>query len=67
MDVDHSVKFVVCLGDGGRVACKGVCKELEADLGACQFQIEGFLFELGGIDLILGVDWLRTLGDVVVN
>lgn len=40
---------------------------MEVDFGVCQFQIEGFLIELDGVDLILGVDWLRTLGVVVVN
>jgi hypothetical protein len=25
------------------------------------------LFELGGIDVVLGMDWLKTLGDMIVN
>ncbi|XP_073121973.1 uncharacterized protein [Henckelia pumila] len=65
--VDEEVRFGVCLGDGARVAGQGMCKDLEVDLGLCQIQIEGYLFELGGLDLILGVDWLRTLGDVMLN
>jgi len=28
---------------------------------------EFFLFELGGVDVILGVAWLETLGDVKAN
>ncbi|XP_073035244.1 uncharacterized protein [Primulina eburnea] len=64
---DESITFGVCLGDGCRVSCQGVCRELEVDLGQCRVKIEGYLFELGGIDLILGVDWLRTLGDVLLN
>ncbi|XP_075515463.1 uncharacterized protein LOC142550108 [Primulina tabacum] len=64
---DEGVKFSVCLGDGCRVACQGLCKGVEVDLGLCQIQIEGYLFDLGELDLILGVDWLRTLGDVMLN
>ncbi|XP_073017749.1 uncharacterized protein [Primulina eburnea] len=64
---DESIIFGVCLGDGCRVSCQGVCRELEVDFGQCIIKIEGYLFELGGIDLILGVDWLRTLGDVLLN
>ncbi|XP_073035559.1 uncharacterized protein [Primulina eburnea] len=65
--VDKNVFFGVCLGDGCRVSCQGVCRDLVADMGQCQIQIDGYLFELGGIDMILGVDWLRTLGDVLLN
>ncbi|XP_073035239.1 uncharacterized protein [Primulina eburnea] len=64
---DESVFFGVCLEDGCRVSCQVVCRELEVDMGQCRIQIEGYLFEFGGIDLILGVDWLRTLGDVLLN
>ncbi|XP_073121107.1 uncharacterized protein [Henckelia pumila] len=64
---DASVKFGVYLGDGCRVDCQGVCKNLLVDIGVCQATIQGYLFDLGGVDLILGVDWLRTLGEVRVD
>jgi hypothetical protein len=25
------------------------------------------LFELGGFDVVLGMEWLKTLGDMIVN
>lgn len=40
---------------------------LRVDLGQCQIHNEGYMFELGGIDLFVEVDWLRTLGDVLLN
>ncbi|KZV46800.1 peroxidase 64 [Dorcoceras hygrometricum] len=67
LHVDDTVKFGVCLGDGGKVSCQGICRGLIVDLRECEIQIDGYVFELGGVDLILGVDWLRRLGDVVVN
>ncbi|XP_073151826.1 uncharacterized protein [Henckelia pumila] len=67
LEVDMGVHFAVCLGDGGRITCQGVCKKLCVELDQCDVTIEGYLFDLGGIDLILGVDWLRTLGDIMLN
>ncbi|KZV49468.1 hypothetical protein F511_35963 [Dorcoceras hygrometricum] len=64
VEVDESVRFGVCLGDGGKVQCQGVCRNLQLDLGDCQLNITGNLFDLGGVDVILGVEWLRTLGEV---
>ncbi|KZV43200.1 peroxidase 64 [Dorcoceras hygrometricum] len=65
--VDETVQFGVCLGDGARVTCQGICRQLLVDLRHCEIQIDSYVFELGGVDLILGIDWLRTLGEVVVN
>lgn len=62
MRIDETVKFGVFLGDGCRVTCQGVCPNLRVDFGTCELNIVGYLFELGGVDVILGVDWLRTLG-----
>lgn len=53
-----SVRFGVYLGDGCRVPCQKVCRGLRVDL---QLTIEGYLFELRGVDLILGVEWLSSL------
>lgn len=36
LDVDESVRFGVYLGDGCRVPCQGVCRELRVDFGVCQ-------------------------------
>jgi len=45
----------------------GCCQEVEAKLENYTLKETFFLFELGGEDLILGVAWLTTLGDVKVN
>ncbi|KZV38810.1 hypothetical protein F511_32692 [Dorcoceras hygrometricum] len=66
-EVDEAVRFGVCLGDGGKVQCHGVCRNLLVELGTYALTITGHLFELGGVDVILGVDWLRTLGEVMID
>lgn len=65
--VDETVQFGVYLGDGCRVPCTGIFRNLRVNLGVCNLAIDACLFELGGVDLILRVDWLRTLGEVRVN
>ncbi|KZV24316.1 hypothetical protein F511_01798, partial [Dorcoceras hygrometricum] len=67
LKVDEMLEFGVYLGDGGRVSCQGVCRKLQVDLQQCILQIDGHVVEPGRVDLILGVVWLRTLGEVVVN
>lgn len=67
LQVDESVRFGVYLGDGCRVSCQRVCRGLRVDVGACQWSIDGYLFELGGVDLILGVEWLGSLGEVQID
>ncbi|KZV57865.1 hypothetical protein F511_03434 [Dorcoceras hygrometricum] len=67
MKIDETVRFGVCLGDGTKVRCQGICHGLEIQLGTYTVAISGHLFELGGVDVILGVDWLRTVGEVLLD
>ncbi|KZV44867.1 peroxidase 64 [Dorcoceras hygrometricum] len=65
--IDETIRFGVCLGDGTRVKCQGICHGLIVQLGSYTVSIVGHLFELGGVEVILGIEWLRTLGEVVVD
>lgn len=61
-------QFGVALGNGEAVQGAGVCKsvtlELEGGIEVC----EDFLpLQLGGTDVILGVQWLEKLGAVITN
>ncbi|KZV25380.1 hypothetical protein F511_07264 [Dorcoceras hygrometricum] len=67
LGIDETVRFGVCLGNGGRIQCQGLCRNLQVELGAYTATITGHLFELGSVDVILGVDWLRTLGEVLLD
>jgi len=55
------------LGDGHKKRVSGCCQGVKVKLGNYMFEETFFLFGLGGVDVILGVAWLLTLGDVKVN
>ncbi|GKA27344.1 putative mitochondrial protein, partial [Tanacetum coccineum] len=57
----------VMLGNGGFEESVGLCKGLVLSLSGLQIIEDFFPFELGSTDAILGIKWLQTLGDMVVN
>ncbi|MCI08439.1 RNA-directed DNA polymerase (Reverse transcriptase), partial [Trifolium medium] len=65
--VETTAQLNVKLGNGFQVATQGVCKGLELCIGDLKIDPELHLFELGGIDVVLGIEWLKTLGDTITN
>jgi len=57
----------VKLGDGFQASTQGACKDLDVYIGDFKLKPTLHLFELGGIDVVLGIEWLKTLGDMVIN
>ncbi|PNY16937.1 retrotransposon-related protein [Trifolium pratense] len=55
------------LGDGHKVWTEGVCEGLKMKMGECEIVVDAFVLELGGMDMVLGVSWLSTLGKVVMD
>ncbi|KAH6762232.1 hypothetical protein C2S52_019665 [Perilla frutescens var. hirtella] len=67
LPVNSSSRPVICLGDGQRRSALGLCAALGLTVGDADFEVACYSFPLGGIDVILGVSWLATLGDVQTN
>ncbi|MCH79330.1 transposon Tf2-1 polyprotein [Trifolium medium] len=44
-----------------------MCRKLEVCIGDFKLEPTLHLFELGGIDVVLGMEWLKTLGDTITN
>ncbi|XP_057428622.1 uncharacterized protein LOC130722049 isoform X1 [Lotus japonicus] len=55
------------LGDGHKVITRGVCKGIKAKVGNIEITIDALVLDLGGLDLVLGVSWLSTLGKVIMD
>lgn len=46
---------------------KGMCKQLELVVQGILIMQQFYIMELGGIDLVLGMEWLASLGNVKAN
>jgi hypothetical protein len=54
------------LGDGHRVTTRGVYKGVNLKMGELEVGVDAFVLELG-LDMVLGVAWLSTLGKVIMD
>ncbi|KAK7288441.1 hypothetical protein RIF29_01900 [Crotalaria pallida] len=55
------------LGDGHLAVTTGKCPNLRVSIGQYECPLNAWVLNMGGLDLILGVAWLRTLGEVTTN
>ena len=55
----------VDVADGNRLECASMCKDLKWSLRGTSLTTEVLLLPLGNCDMVLGVQWLETLG--VIN
>jgi len=67
LTVEGMPTYSVKLGDGFRRSTCGFCENIVIKLENHIVKEKFYVFELGGVDVILGVAWLGTLGDVEVN
>lgn len=59
--LEESPPYKVCLGDGYRKTTSGCCRDILLQLEGLKVKERFCLFELGGVDLILGVTNLVSL------
>ncbi|CAL9232051.1 unnamed protein product [Arabidopsis halleri] len=67
MLVCEDSRLEVRLGNGVSVHGTGVCKDVKFQLPGVEFQSNFISLELGGVDVILGMERLETLGTCEVN
>lgn len=54
--------FEVMIGNGRKIACKGTCCNIKINMGNYILKSDMYALPLGRYDIILGAQWLRTLG-----
>ncbi|XP_019430040.1 PREDICTED: uncharacterized protein LOC109337515 [Lupinus angustifolius] len=56
--------FPVMVGNGDHIYCTGVCKDTPLQLQQHLFLVPFYLLPIQGADLVLGIEWLQTLGPI---
>lgn len=67
LPITITLTYPVSLGDGHRRMTRGRCEKVRGSLEEATVEEEFYVFELGGVDVILGVAWLAKLGEVMIN
>lgn len=67
LKVDYSKKNAVKLRDGHHVFAMGRCSRVPLQIGELILVVEAYVLDLGGMDIILGVAWLRSLGKITMD
>lgn len=59
--------YLVKVGDGHNVSCKDKCNSTHLQIQEFCVQHDLNLFELGGVDVLLVLEWLASLGEIKAN
>jgi hypothetical protein len=64
----HAVNnFQIMIANGGSMKCGGHCENVCLQIGDYNLKSHMFAIDMGGCDIVLGVDWLRTLGPILMD
>ena len=67
LEVDEGPKYCVEMGIGKLEKGRGVCKGVTLEVQGVRITQNFFIFELGGTEVVLGVNWLQSLGKIEAN
>ena len=59
--------FQVLVANGESIDCAGKCHNIKLSMGEYNLESPMYAFPIGGVDVVMGIQWLRTLGTVSTN
>jgi hypothetical protein len=57
----------VMIAYGGTINCSGKCNKINLTMGEYVMNIPMIAIPMGGVDVVLGIQWLQSLGTVAFN
>jgi hypothetical protein len=64
----HAVNnFQIMISNGGSMKCQGHCENVCLQIGDYHLKSHMFSIDMGDCDIVLGADWLRTLGPILMD
>jgi hypothetical protein len=60
-------EFQVMIVDGGTINCLGKCNKINITMGEYVMNSPMISIPMGGVDDVLGIQWLQSLGKVAFN
>jgi hypothetical protein len=64
----HAVNnFQIMIANGSSMKCGGHCENVHLQIGDYHLKSHMFAIDMGGCDIVLGVEWLRTLGPILMD
>ncbi|KAF3771494.1 hypothetical protein EJ110_NYTH60407 [Nymphaea thermarum] len=62
--LEDQTPLTVLVGDGTKLPCVHICRNLDITVQEIPYKIDVLVLPIEGMDLVLGVDWLETLGGI---
>jgi hypothetical protein len=59
--------FQILIANGGSMKCGGHYENVHLQIGDYHLKLHMFSIDMGGCDIVLGADWLRTLGPILMD
>ncbi|XP_058782994.1 uncharacterized protein LOC131657638 [Vicia villosa] len=67
LELQPTDAFNVLVGNGEELPCGYLCRQLPILLGPNEFFVDFFVLPISGAELVLGVQWLKTLGPILTD
>jgi hypothetical protein len=59
--------FQIMISNDFSMKCGGHCENVHIQIGDYHFKSHMFSMDMAGCEIVLGVDWLRTLGPILMD